>query len=52
MSAKKLTYTDWQHIINCIDEGCTCGEVHSMQDNKKTLSGWWFLTDKGIIIKL
>lgn len=52
MSAKKLTKTDWQYIINCIDEGYTQGEIQSMQDNKEILSGWWSLTDKGIIIKI
>ena len=50
MNAKQLTKSQWQYIINCIDEGYTQGNIQSMQNNKE-ISGWWFLTDKGIIIK-
>lgn len=50
MNAKDLTHTDWKHIINCIRDGYTEGEVHSVQDNEEVLSGWWFLTSEGIII--
>ena len=49
MNARKLTKNDWQYIIDSIEEGYTQGEIRSIQNNKM-LSGWWFLTNEGIVI--
>jgi len=50
MSAKKLSYTDWLYIAGRIDRGYIKGQIRLVRNNKE-ISGWWFLTDEGIIIK-
>ena len=49
MNAKDLAYTDWQHIVDSIEEGYTSGQIQFIR-NSKEVSLWWSLTNKGIIV--
>ena len=49
MNARKLNNADWLYIFSRMNEGYLQGQIHSTQ-GKKVISGWWMLTEKGIII--
>ena len=51
MSAKKLSYADYQYIIDRIEDGLVSGEIRLVRGNKE-IYGWWFLVGESIIVKI